>query len=246
MEEWKYHYGDPDEEWARDDWNSQGKAWDQAAWLEGDLDLSKLKEEKAPEESGEVEVKTKKRQKTKKTEELEEHEKPATKKRTCKQTKDNSGTKPSSSKGAMKRPAAALDSKKAAGEEKEKKSRARSKPKVGEAVVEEVLLYTKRICKFCRLFKEHKDDELTQDLKGLLKSKLTPAQDFNDSKYNIYWHLTAAGLKSKTDQKDHGFMSVSDESAGPFVYRMAAVLKASEQLVSRWQILECHMWMYVI
>ena len=97
-------------------------------------------------------------------------------------------------------------------------------------------------CKFCRKFEEHKDAKWTSDLKELLKSNLTPPQDFKDSKYNIYWHLLAAGLKSKTDQKDHGYISVSNESGAPFVYRMAAVLKASEQLVSCWQLLECHTW----
>jgi hypothetical protein len=184
-----------------------------------------------------------KTKKTKKTEELQEHEEtPATKKRTCKQTKDDPGKKHNRSKGAMKRPAAALDRKKEAGEEKPKRSRTKTTPKVGEAVVEDVLLYTKRISKFCKKFEEHKDDELTQDLKNLLKSNLTPAHDFNDSKYNTYWNLAAVGLKSKTDQKDHGFLSVPDESAGPYVYRMAAVLKASEQLVSCWQILGCHVW----
>ena len=94
-----------------------------------------------------------KTKKAKKTEELQEHEEtPATKKRTCKQTKDDPGKKHNRSKGAMKRPAAALDRKKEAGEEKPKRSRTKTTPKVGEAVVEDVLLYTKRISKFCKKF----------------------------------------------------------------------------------------------
>lgn len=231
-EAWYEHYGYPEEEWGRDDWGSEAKAWDAAAWWEGKSDLQNLKDSN---EDDKKDGKKRKPPKTASTETDTKKTKTQAKAKakaaaSSKQPKVNSGDddKDKGKKAkAMKRPAAAS----------KPESRSSKKPKVGEAVRDEVTRYTKRILKFCLKFEDQKDSELTKEIRESMKAQVTPQADFQDSRYNIYWKVCGVGLHSTTDEKDHGYMRVRNANAGTTVYRMAASLKAAEQLVSCMQII---------
>lgn len=195
--------------------------------MEGKVALNALGK---PEHSnGTEQDNSKKKQKvdkqSKTNKEAHEPAKPSGKK---KPMKEEDPGKDESKKSQSRRKRTAAEEKEHEGKEKER-SRPKKKPRVGEAVPEDVKLYTKRIAKFCQKFDDQKNSEITPELKNLFKSKVG---QFKESRYNIYWKTNSVGLHLRSEKKDFGTLSMKDSSAGPLIYRMAAVLKAAEQLVS--------------
>ena len=218
--EWDQHWTEEwGEEWGYEGWNDDGKSWDKAAWNDGKSSLYALPAGQSKKAVGATKQTPETHKKHKALPKKEEEEPP-------KQVKRKDPPSEIAPKGKAKAKAKA---KAAANVKDEKKQpKAPATRNMSQPSVEQL---TKEVAKYVKKYHDLGEDYVKQDIKASLKEECLLPENFQECAFNTYWSRASVGLKSRTENKDFGYMVFN--GSGSWLLRTAVAIKCASMLAPR-------------